>query len=361
MSTLSDAQYVFLANRDYGQNRLQGIRLFAAARCNECFGMGQRPSAGFLFPSNQPMSLSINYPSIQIRDASQFRQNRLALFLESERSPSALIVPDGGDVVEIHIPVSAFAVGRVLVEPLGRLRQEDAAYGASEVKLHPFFQNASANCRQGLYSSKPNQPIVSIAANDSFVTEFQDCSQIAPGTWQVPAGIRCIEGTLRIPSHTLLLGWTVNRADFSRETDSQQRCFESAEFDSDFQLRLCGLPYSPIRIGISNARYTKGFDLAQTFDAAGHKRLQFLFGERQFQGLCGTCRRNSRLSGIIMGIAARRFSTCQHYPTGCLPKLASPSWLQCTVPDLREWLGEVQQSLSAKTSVEDFKIPLCCP
>jgi hypothetical protein len=352
--SITDAQYVFWQ-----------VEITAETDLKEFGYVQQRKAVDILtwandfqrFPASiESIEMFVNQlPLLRVKSAELFRQNRLALFLEVGTIVQRMHVLGTGDTFEIELPVKAPSIGRVWVEPLGRLREGDSGYGDSKLDF-ALLPEIEYKLPSGLYAPQ-EQPMISIEGDSGLAISFPNCMQIAAGNWRVPAESRFIEGNLHIPPHTLLLAWTIHRAEFNREADSQQRCFELSEFDSDFQLRLCGLPDSSIQIGVFNALNTNGFDLAQTFDAAGRKRISSFSVRDNFKNYAepaGTIVVWDGNNWVHSGAALINLTALRDWLLA-ETKDESPPWLQCIDTSLREWIGEVQQSLSAKNSVRRFQ------
>jgi hypothetical protein len=84
---------------------------------------------------------------------------------------------------------------------------------------------------------------------------------------------RFLEGTLQVARLQVLVGKSIHRAGFGREGGPAEPCFDPADFDTDFLLRLSGIPGSPVHVGIQGIKDVPGSDLGKDFDSAGTRRI----------------------------------------------------------------------------------------
>ena len=293
-------------------------------------------------------------PRLRVKSASLFRQNRLGLFLECGSSTQRIAVPGQADITEIPLPINSPSSGQVAVEPLGRLRRGDSAY--QECKLEfTLLPRFPCSWPSGLHS--PNdRPVISIATPPPLSVEFEECEQTAPGVWSAPEGCHFVEGVLHIPPRAVRLAWPIYRADFGREQNAQQRCFDVSEFDEDFQLHLSGLPSALIRFGLSAAQSPTGFDIPQTFDAVGHKRLSsFSFRDsfRKFTEPAGDILVWGDTSWVSTGASLLNLSALRDWLLSASQD-ESPQWFRSLDCSLRHWFDQVRNALATKATAPRF-------
>jgi hypothetical protein len=300
-------------------------------------------------------------PRLVIKNAGLFRQNRLALFLESGSKAQRIEIPGEEDTAEIALPISPPAAGQVIVEPLGRLREGDSAYAECKLEF-TVLPKFPCSWPTGLHSPD-NCPPISISALAPLSVEFPECEQTAPGIWIAPKGSRFAEGVLHVPPRTIRLAWPIYRAGFCREQVSQQRCFDVSEFDVDFQIRIAGLPSMPIwlRFGC-NQDFTR-FEIPQTFDAAGHKRLSSFSFRDTFQKFfepAGDIFVWGDSSWVSTGASLLNLSAIRDWLISA-SKNELPQWFRVLDDSLRLWLEQVRSAIISKTTARRFTPVLSLP
>jgi hypothetical protein len=300
-------------------------------------------------------------PPIRVTQAHLFRQNRLALLVQAGPVSERIAVLGSSDTEEVTIPLHAPATGRIWVEPLGRQRVTDHVNLDSSLTFS-LLPQCDMKWPYGLFSPDA-RPVLTFEGPPHMTVHFPDCSPTGRGQWQVPARAAFVEGTLQAQNLSVALGRTVYRAEFADDATPEKCFFEPAEFDTEFPLHLRGLPGTPIRLGLFNTLETTAFDLAQTFDPAGLKRVSSFAVRDALQNYTGPAGAISIWDGrtwVSTGAALLNLSALSTWLFADQQDQAPP-WFPLLDASLSTWLKEVLRALSTRSSVPAFSPPKTLP
>ncbi len=214
----------------------------------------------------------------------------------------------------------------------------------------------------GLYAPD-ERPTISIPSPAPFTVDLQECERTAPGVWSAPQGCRSIEGVLHFPPKTVRLAWPIYRAAFVRDGVPHQRCFDVGEFDEDFQLHVSGLPSTSIRLGLRSAQSTASFDIPQTYDSAGHRRLSSFSFRDSFRGssdAIGDILIWDGTSWVSTGASLLNLSAIRAWLL-FTPQGDSPHWLPSLGSSLRLWIEKARNALAIRRTAPRFAPDLTLP
>lgn len=225
-----------------------------------------------------------------------------------------------------------------------------------------LLPNCSLQWPSGLFSPD-DRPLITFDGPSQISIEFPECSVSGSRQWQIPARSAFIEGALRINTLSILVGHTVYRAGFANDSTPERRFFDSGEFDSEFPLQVRGLPRAQIRLGVSDTLDTLPFDLAQTFDVAGLKRMSsFAVRDalKSYSKPAGAIAIWSGRSWVQTGAVLLNFAALSRWLFAEQQDQAAP-WLSLLENTLAVWLKEVLHCLSNDTPARRFQAPNTLP
>jgi hypothetical protein len=298
-------------------------------------------------------------PPIRVNQATLFRQNHLALFVSTGSQRERLKLNGTAEPEEINLPLDAPCSGHIWVEPLGRLREADSP-SAQQRLTFALLPKCALRWPFGLFTPA-DQPLITFDGPGECHLSFPDCVPAKPGAWKVPAGASFVEGTLHAAAVSLLVGCNIYRAEFSHDTDPRRRFFETADFDTEFQIRMRGLPGMAIRLAVSNSHYTLPLDLPQYFDAAGRKRINSLSVRdslKNYPEAAGAISIWSGSAWVHSGATLINLAELSSWLFVATAGNTTPTWLELLDRTFSVWLSEAVQALLSKTFVQSIQ---CLP